>query len=30
MVAAGIMCQIYSMKGLFKEAFFRGKIHEVK
>lgn len=24
MVAAGIMCQIYSMTGFLKEAFFRG------
>lgn len=25
MVAAGIMCQIYSMTGFLKEAFFRGQ-----
>lgn len=26
MVAAGIMCQIYSMKGLFKEVFWGAEI----
>lgn len=30
MVAAGIMCQIYSMKGLIKEAFFRGRKNVIK